>query len=97
MDAALAILTVRGYRANQGGWATLVYLDGCPWQERELALGQAQGSELETELGLESGRELVAEVVAELADTGCLASKTGRAALEPELELEKELELEQGQ
>lgn len=93
MDAALAILTVPGYRANQGGWATLIYLDGCPWQERALALGQAQGSELETELGLESGRELVAE----LADTGCLASKTGRAALEPELELEKELELEQGQ
>lgn len=93
MDAALAILTVPGYRANQGGLATLIYLDGCSWQERALALGQAQGSELETELGLESGRELVAE----LADTGCLASKTGRAALEPELELEKELELEQGQ
>lgn len=86
MDAALAILTVPGYRANQGGWATLVYLDGCLWQERALALGQAQGLELETE----SGRELGAE----LADTGCLASKSGRAALELELELEQELEQE---
>lgn len=64
----------------------MIYLGGCLWQEQGLVLGQGRGSELELELelGLESGQELVAE----LADTGCLASKSGRVALEEEQEQE---------
>lgn len=51
------------------------------------------GLGLESELGLERGLELGLEPVAGEAGTGCLASKAGRVALEPELELEEELEL----
>lgn len=73
----------------------MIHLGGGLWQEQVLAMGRGRGSELEVGLGLESGQELVAE----LADTGCLASKPGRAALEPELEQEQEQgqELEQEQ
>lgn len=46
----------------------------------------------ELELGLELGLELELELVTGEAGTGCLASKTDRAAPGPELELE----LEQG-
>lgn len=79
MDSAQAILTVLGYRANQGGQATLIYPDGCLWQEQVLAL--ALGLELEFEQELEVELELVAGQ----AGTGCLASKAGRAAQELEL------------
>lgn len=60
----------------------MIRLDGCLWQEQVLGLGQ------ESELGPEQGPESEPELVAAVAGTGCLASKAGRAALEPELEPE---------
>lgn len=90
MDSVQAILTVLGYKANQGGQGTL---DGCWEQEQEQVLGLGLELELGPELGPEQGLELELELVAGEAGTGCLASKAGRAALEPELDLEEDLEL----
>lgn len=67
----------------------MIHLDGRLWQEEVLGLGQE--SELGPEQGPEQGPESELELVAVLAGTGCLASKAGRAALEPELEPELEL------
>lgn len=105
MDAVQAILTVLGYKANQGGQATLVHLGGCWQQEQEqvqglglelkleLELEQGLEQELEFELELVVGESGIGEAGTEEAGTGCLASKAGRAALEPDLELDPELEL----
>lgn len=90
MDAVQAILTVQGCKANQGGQASLVRLDGCCEQDQVLRLGQGLGQ------GLEQGLEFELELVAGKAGIGGLANKAGSFALELEPEMGLELEPELG-